>query len=293
MNGRLIHGDCLEEMHKLPNVSIDLVLTSPPYDDMRLYKGSYTFAFESVAIELERVLKPGGHLVWVVADATSKFCETLSSFRQAIFFVERTGLNLLDTMVYYKQNYAPAYPTLRRYANQFEYMFVFSKGHPIVFNPIQRPKARNRDELRAFRQRDGSLKRKLTSGTRDTKDASNVWEYAVGGQQTGHPAVFPDALARDHILSWSNKGDTVLDPFLGSGTTALAAQQLNRRWIGIEREGEYVEIARARLAALPKPSLFGEQPCSTSAKPPTKSSKPPEKKSTPVFGTWSGPPLQS
>ena len=242
----IYHGDCVDVMRTFPEGVIDLTVTSPPYDNLRTYKG-YTFNFEEIAKELYRVTKDGGVVVWVVGDETKQFCESLSSFKQAIYFVETAGFNLLDTMIYYKQNYAPAYPTLRRYANQFEYMFVFSKGKPTTFNPVQRSKVRNKEEKVAYRQRDGSLKRKIKPKGRETKDASNVWEYAVGGNTSGHPAVFPEKLAEDHILSWSNPGDIVLDPMCGSGTTCKMAKLNGRNYIGIDIAEEYVELARRRV----------------------------------------------
>jgi len=242
----IYHGDCVDVMRTFPEGVIDLTVTSPPYDNLRTYKG-YTFNFEEIAKELYRVTKDGGVVVWVVGDETKQFCESLSSFKQAIYFVETAGFNLLDTMIYYKQNYAPAYPTLRRYANQFEYMFVFSKGKPTTFNPVQRSKVRNKEEKVAYRQRDGSLKRKIKPKGRETKDASNVWEYAVGGNTSGHPAVFPEKLAEDHILSWSNPGDIVLDPMCGSGTTCKMAKLNGRNYIGIDIAEEYVEMARRRV----------------------------------------------
>jgi len=235
----------LETMAKMPDNFIDLTVTSPPYDGLRTYNG-YSFPFEEIAKELFRVTKEGGVVVWVVGDETSKFNESGTSFRQALYFKE-IGFNLLDTMIYYKQNYAPAYPTLRRYANQFEYMFVFCKGKPNTFNPIQKEKVRNKEEKVAYRQKDGSLKRKIKEKGRETKDASNVWEFAVGGNLTGHPAVFPEQLANDHIISWSNEGDLVYDPFMGSGTTAKMAILNNRKYIGSEISEEYCKIAEQRL----------------------------------------------
>jgi DNA modification methylase len=245
---KIYNENCLDTMAKMPDNFIDLTVTSPPYDGMRTYNG-YSFLFEKIAKELYRVTKEGGVVVWVVADETKAFCESLSSFKQAIFFVESCRFNLLDTMIYYKQNYAPAYPTLRRYANQFEYMFVFSKGKPNAFNPIQKEKVRNRKEKVAYRQKDGSLKRKIKEKGRETKDASNVWEFAVGGNSTGHPAVFPEALANDHILSWSDENDLIYDPFMGSGTTAKMALLNNRKFVGSEIAKEYCEIAEKRINA--------------------------------------------
>jgi len=247
----IYNENCLDTMARMEDNFIDLTVTSPPYDDLRTYNG-YSFPFEDIAKELLRVTKDGGVVVWVVGDETKKFNESGTSFKQALYFKE-LGFNLLDTMIYYKQNYAPAYPTLRRYANQFEYMFVFSKGRPNTFNPIQKPKVRNKIEKVAYRQKDGSLKRKVKEKGRVTKDASNVWEFAVGGNLSGHPAVFPEKLANDHILSWSNESNLVYDPFMGSGTTAKMAIVNNRRYVGSEMSKEYCEIAEERIN---KPDLF-------------------------------------
>jgi site-specific DNA-methyltransferase (adenine-specific) len=245
----IIEGDCLEVLSSFPAASVDMVLTSPPYDNLRDYKG-YTFNFEGIAKELYRITKLGGVVVWIVGDETINFAESLSSFNQVIFF-SQCGFNLLDTMIYFKENYAPAYPNLRRYANQFEYMFVFSKGKPKTFNPIQCKKVRNKNESMTFRQKDGSLIAKKISKGRETKDASNVWSYPVGGNKTGHPAIFPEQLARDHILSWSNENDIILDPMCGSGTTCVAAKELKRNYIGIEIAQEYANLARERIKNMP------------------------------------------
>jgi len=250
----VIQGDCLDVLRGFPAASIDMVLTSPPYDNLREYKG-YTFNFEGIAKELYRVVKDGGMVVWVVGDETKDFCESLSSFKQAIIFNEM-GFKLLDTMIYYKQNYAPAYPSLSRYANQFEYMFVFSKGKPKTFNPIQKEKVRMANGLSTFSKKDGSkVVKYVDRNKRETKDASNVWEYPMSSKNQNHPAVFPEQLARDHILSWSNENDIILDPMCGSGTTCFAAKELKRNFIGIEIAPEYVTLARQRIKNLP-PKLF-------------------------------------
>lgn len=243
---QIICGDNVEVMRQMPDKCIDLTVTSPPYDNLRTYNG-FSFNFEEVAQELYRITKDGGVVVWVVGDETKRFCESLTSFKQAMFFVEDCRFNLLDTMIYYKQNYAPAYPNLKRYANQFEYMFVFSKGRPNAFNPLRVPKIENRNGMSGFRQRDGSIKRKKITTEGDTKEASNVWSYAVGFKSLGHPAPFPEQLAKDHIISWSNPGDLVFDPFLGSGTTAKMALLTGRNYLGCDISEEYCEIARRRV----------------------------------------------
>lgn len=246
LTNKLYLGDCNNIMSNFPDNSIDLIITSPPYDNLRDYKG-YTFNFKEIAVKIYKILKNGGILVWIIGDETKNFCESLTSFKQAIFFVEKCGFNLLDTMIYYKYNYKPITILTKRYDNRFEYMFIFSKGKPKTFNPIQRKRVRNKKEKKAFRLKNGSFKRKVVNVTKKTKKSSNVWMYALGGNKFNHPAVFPEKLAKEHILSWSNENDIVLDPFTGSGTTCYMAQKLNRKYIGIEINEEYIKIASIRL----------------------------------------------
>lgn len=246
-------GDCLEVMKTMLNDSIDLTVTSPPYDNLRTYNG-YTFDFEGIAQELYRVTKQGGIVVWVVADATIKGSETGTSFRQALGFMD-AGFNLHDTMVFRKKNPIPQIYR-KRYNNEFEYMFVFSKGPVTTHNPIMVPCLHAGLELGSTTYKNYSKKeqtrKKLANPVKDEKVKGNVWEYVVGKNKEDqeakdHPAPFPAQLARDHILSWSNEGDTVLDCFLGSGTTGKMAKQLNRNFIGIEISQEYLEIAKERI----------------------------------------------
>ena len=247
---KIYNENCIDTMAKMPDGFVDLTVTSPPYDSLRDYKG-YSFSFENIAKELFRVTKDGGVVVWIVADETKNFCESLSSFRQAIFFVEHCGFNLLDTMIYHKSNYAPAYPTLRRYANTFEYMLILSKGKPKTFNPIQQEKALKgyKNKKSYFRQKDGSQLLKFIDCDRETKDAENVWTVCPTKAKSAgdHPAVFPEQLANDHIISWSNENDIVYDPFMGSGTTAKMAILNKRNWVGSEISKEYCKIAEKRI----------------------------------------------
>jgi len=225
---------------------------------MRDYKG-FSFDFESVAKELARVTKDGGIIVWIVGDQTKDFCESLSSFKQAIFFVEQCGMRLLDTMIYQKS--AGPFPGVMRYPSRFEYMFVFSKGKPKTFNPIKDVFSKRGGETRSrssARQKDGSLK-KVDFFYIYPKFSTrpNVWLYKVGKNNDtkdkialAHPARFPEQLAEDHIISWSNKGDIIYDPFMGSGTTAKMARKHQRYYIGSEIASDYCKIAEARLAAM-------------------------------------------
>ena len=248
----IYHGDCLDIMPTLADKSVDLTVTSPPYDNLRTYNGNSQFDFEGIAKELFRVTKDGGVVVWVVGDETKDFCESLSSFKQAIFFVEHCGFKLLDTMIYHKTKYAPAYPSLRRYANTFEYMFVFAKGRPKTFNPVQsEKKVKNyKNKTSYFRRADGSQIKKIIDCDRETKDAEAVWDICpTKDPEAGdHPGVFPTILATNHILSWSNEGDTVLGPFAGSGTTGVACLNTGRKFILIEKDAGYCEIIKNRIA---------------------------------------------
>lgn len=250
----IICGDNVEVMQTLPDACIDLVVTSPPYDNLRTY-GGHSWDFYGVADQLWRIIKPGGVVVWVVNDATVNGSETGTSFRQALHFMD-IGFRLHDTMIW--QRLCP-FPESTRYHPSFEYMFVFSHGQPNTFNAIkdrQTSTGGAESVSRMERQADGSVRRPLREFVRNEIGSRlNIWNVKAGwGQSTkdkqafDHPAIFPEALARDHILSWSNEGDIVLDPFSGSGTTAKMAKHNGRRYIGIEVNPKYCEIAKKRLA---------------------------------------------
>lgn len=249
----LLLGDCLEVLKQGPDNSVDLVVTSPPYDNLRTYNNSLAWDFEGIAKELYRVIKPGGVVVWVVGDQTVAGSETGTSFKQALFFKE-IGFNIHDTMVWDKGS-CP-FQHANRYPNTFEYMFVFSKGAPKTTNLIKDRKNKHAGVPvhGTARQTDGSTQALSTAQTskviKDYGARWNVWAIIPNkANTTGHPAVFPLQLANDHILSWSNPGDVVMDPFLGSGTTGIAATQSGRQFIGIEKEPNYFAIAKARIEA--------------------------------------------
>ena len=241
--------DALETMKKFSNNFIDLTVTSPPYDGLRLYSG-YSFDFENIAKELFRVTKNGGVIVWVVGDQTKDGSESGTSFRQALFFKE-CGFNLHDTMIYEKLNYIPL--THNRYEQCFEYMFVLSKGKPKTFNPILIPcknagqmnnhkSEKHYEDSHSMRKRDGDVQ------VNEFKIHSNKFIYTVGsGDRTKHNAPFPEKLAEDNILTWSNENDLVYDPFMGSGTVAKMALLNKRNYIGSEISQEYFDIIVVRL----------------------------------------------
>ena len=247
---QIICGECSQVMSTFPNNSIDLTVTSPPYDNLRIYNG-YEFNFEAIAQQLYRVTKEGGVVVWVVGDATVNGSETGSSFKQALHFKE-IGFNLHDTMIYQKKRWTPL--SHNRYEQVWEYMFVFSKGKPTTFNPIMRKNESIR-KLIGTKRHDGNKLQQLHGAGNYVKNQSievNIWPIANGnnGQSSDtftHPAVFPEELVIKHILSWSLEGNVVLDPFIGSGTTALAAIKLNRNYIGIDISQGYCDLAEQRI----------------------------------------------
>lgn len=259
---RIYNENCVETMARMPDGFIDLTVTSPPYDDLRAYNG-YSFDFGAVVENLYRVTAEGGAVVWVVCDKTVNGDETGTSFRQALGFKEM-GFKLWDTEIFAKNNPIPG-DCGDRHRNVFEYMFVLTKGAPKTFNPIEVPAINPGKAFEQFRlERNG---RNYYRGanpivTGATRKAANIFYYSVGvnGDDFGafnHPAVFPEQLAKDRIASWSNPSDLVYDPFMGSGTTAKAAHQLGRRWIGSEISAEYVELANKRLEPyLMQESLF-------------------------------------
>jgi DNA modification methylase len=251
----LIHDDCIEAMKRMDEGSFDLTVTSPPYDNLRTYEGSLVWnedVWKEVLSQLYRVTKQGGVVVWVVGDATIKGSETGTSFKQALYAME-CGFNLHDTMIWQKVP-VPYDPKCNRYWQGFEYMFVLSKGKPKC-NYIKVPcKGAGKSKAGDYGQRhsDGSTRVDRHSNDRvikDTKVKDNIWFSCQSRGSKDHPATFPEQLAHDHIISWSNEGDTVFDPFMGSGTTGLAAQRLNRSFIGIEKVEKYYDLAKERIGS--------------------------------------------
>lgn len=247
-------GDCLEVMSNFQSELVDLTVTSPPYDNLRTYAGTLEWNFEifqQVANELYRITKKGGVVVWIVGDATVKGSETGMSFKQALYFKE-IGFKLHDTMIYNRK----AMPNqAKRYSQDFEYMFILTKENILKFNPLlEKCTYAGVGTSPTSRGKDGKLVGKGRRIIKDTKKKSNVWFYTAGvGKSTKdafaheHPAIFPEKLAEDHILSWSNEEDIVFDPFMGSATTAKMALLNNRRFIGIEKVTEYFELSEKRI----------------------------------------------
>ena len=252
----LLQGDCLELMKNIRDLSVDLTVTSPPYDNLRTYNGNisqWSFdKFKQIAKELYRITAHGGVVVWIVADATIKGSETGTSFRQALWFKD-CGFNLHDTMIWEKPN-SGSVGSLNRYEQTTEHMFVLSKGKPKTANIIcDKPNKRSGEiQCGSIRQADGKTRKTSQYGKKPVNEFGrrhNVWMVSpeMSNQKRCHPAQFPEQLAHDHIISWSNKGDTVLDCFMGSGTTGVACVNTKRNFIGMEIDPQYFEIAKKRI----------------------------------------------
>lgn len=262
MTINLMQGDCLEHMKEMSDGAVDLTVTSPPYDNLRSYNGNNEewgeHVWKEVIRELHRVTTFGGVVVWVVGDATIKGSETGTSFKQALWAME-CGFRLHDTMIYHKNGLPKNH---NRYEQDFEYMFVFSKGKPKTFNPIRIPCKYPEAEgsrVNSFFSKTDELNRSARSGKQRKpvgvdKIKGNIWYITTGkGHSTldteafKHPAIFPERLAHDHIVSWSNECDVVFDPFMGSGTTGKMAVLAKRKFIGIELDEGYFDIATQRI----------------------------------------------
>lgn len=244
---KIYNENCLETMAKMPDNFIDLTVTSPPYDNLRDYKG-YSFDFESIAKELYRVTKEGAIVIWIVNDSKVNGSKTLTSFKQALYFKE-IGFNMHDVMFWKKSTFNAPKPNV--YHNVIEYIFVLSKGKPKTFNPIIDRKNihSGRDVNPTIRYSDGRTEKRTTKTINEFGKRFNIWEISEvkNNKEKSHPAPFPEKLANDHIISWSNEGDLVYDCFAGSGTTAKMAILNNRNWIASEMSSEYCEIIKERI----------------------------------------------
>lgn len=251
---KLIQGDCAEEIKKITTNSIDLTVTSPPYDNLRTYNGNNDKwgenVWRAVIWDLFRVTKEGGVVVWVVGDSTVKGSETGTSFKQALYAME-VGFRLHDTMIWNKGSFTN--PSSNRFHQVFEYMFVWSVGKPKTYNEILERKNKYIGKRGASgRNKDGERKKGFSEVKREFGNLFNIWDISVGGGisykgKCKHPAVFPEKIASNHIKAWSNEGDTVLDPFMGSGTTGAAANKLGRDFVGIEIDNQYFKDAKERI----------------------------------------------
>lgn len=265
---KIIYGDNLDILNFIPDNYIDMILTSPPYLDLRKYEG-INYNFGKISFELNRILKPGGILVWVEGDKTENGNETDNCFEHALYFKNNIGMLRWDTMIYWRHS---PFPANVRYNQEFEYMFIFTKGTPKTFNPLMQQKSnksfkknyasssvRNAINGETKKYNKNAIERLEKSNNNLERIRGNIWYiptgYMVSANDTiafEHPAIFPEELAKDHILSWSNENDIILDCFNGSGTTTKMAKMLNRNYIGIDISENYCKIAENRLNSVEK-----------------------------------------
>ena len=244
---KIYNENCLDTMSRMKDNFIDLTVTSPPYDDLRTYKG-FEFDWKKVIKELYRTTKEGGVVVWIVGDATIKASETGTSFKQALYAIQ-CGFKLHDTMIWNKGGFTAVGALKTRYAQVFEYMFVFVKGKLKTFNPLKDRLNKNQTGtfLKNKRLADGTMGEVGKYGQRNKYGQRfNIWKLA-NTDRSKHPAIFPEKLVKDHIISWSNENDLVYDPFMGSGTTAKMSLVNNRNYIGSEVSEDYCKIAEKRI----------------------------------------------
>jgi site-specific DNA-methyltransferase (adenine-specific) len=251
---KIICGDAVEELKKIPNNSIDILVTSPPYDGIRKYNG-FNYDLHATGKEIYRVLKDGGVAIMVIQDQTKNFGKTLTSFRTIVDWVDNIGFKLFETVIYRKYGAEGAWWN-KRFRVDHEYMPIFLKG--------ERPQYFNKDPLKIPSKHGGKTMTgggtRLTNGIRiptraitinPMKCRGTIWEYMTAGDGTRlkhkHPATFPDKLPYDFIQCFCPPNGVVLDPFIGSGTTALAAIELDRNYIGIDISKEYCDLARRRI----------------------------------------------
>ena len=259
---KIIQTDCISGMKTMGTESVDLCVTSPPYDNLRSYNDSSAWNFDTfkdVAEELYRVMKVGGVVVWVIGDACIKGSETGSSFKQVLHFMQ-LGFLLHDTMIYEKNGSPfPARRNGNRYSQIFEYMFILSKSKKpktanLLCDKPNRWAGYTHFGKGSIRQKDGTLKERQIKPIPEYSPRNNIWKYNTGKNYSTkdavafeHPAIFPEGLAKDHILTWSKENDLVLDPFMGSGTTAVACMETNRKYIGFEIDPTYYDVCQRRI----------------------------------------------
>lgn len=253
---RITTADCVAATKKLASESIDLSVFSPPYDSIRDYKKGWVFDYAALGCNLYAATKPGGVCAVVIGDGTKNFAKSLTSFKLAVDWCEGAGWRLFEACIYQRHGNPGAW-WKQRFRVDHEYVLLFFRGdRPKTFNkePLMTP-AKHAGKIYSGTDRltNGGLKKIAPKAVAEMKCRGTVWSYPTSnteGNRTKlqHPATFPDALAEDLILCFSQPGDLVLDPMCGSGTTCVMALKNNRRTIGIDINPDYCDLARRRVA---------------------------------------------
>ncbi len=250
---KIILSDCRDGMAALSNECIPFTLTSPPYDGLRTYDGLADWNFMDVAKELYRITMQGGVVVWVVQEQIIDGSESGETSRQRLAFAN-IGFRLHHTMVMGKLGGIQF--SSNRYGRPLEYAFILSKGPPRYFNPLRDRPNKEAGRVKVFlnRNRDGSFAPVKRTQVHPYGLRGSIWFYPTGKNNSAkedyafeHPALMPEQMAEDDILSWTKVGDLVFNPFAGAGTALKMALLNHRSYLGFEINPKYVEIARRRL----------------------------------------------
>jgi DNA modification methylase len=241
-------------LKKLPDNCIDIVVTSPPYDRIRDYNG-FECNLHNIGEQLSRVLKDGGIIVMVIQDQTKDFGKSLTTFRTILDWCDNFNLKLFETVIYKKHGAEGAWWT-KRFRVDHEYIPVFLKGKRPAYFTKEHLKIPSKHAGKtmtgcATRLTNGSTLKSKKLKINPTKCRGTIWDYVTCGDggklKHEHPATFPDKIPVDFIETFCPPGGIVLDPFMGSGTTALAALNLGRNFLGFDISNEYVSLANKRV----------------------------------------------
>lgn len=246
--------DCVEGMKELKDNSIDVIVTSPPYDSLRTYNG-FSVDLHATGEQIFRVLKDGGICAMVIQDQTSNFGKSLTSFRTIVDWCDNIGFKLFENVIYHKNGTEGAWWKYR-FRVDHEYIPLFLKGKkPAYFNkePLKIPSKHGGKTMTGSgnRKTNGELTETVRREINPMKCRGTVWDYMMAGDKNPlkrkHPAVFPDQIPIDIITCFCPEQGIVLDPFMGSGSTAVAAAKLGRHFVGFDICEEYVDLAYQRL----------------------------------------------
>lgn len=258
MKTRLIKGDCLERMKEIESGSVDLVVTSPPYAKQRNYNGAaaddYIDFISPIIVECSRVISGSGSIIINIKEHVDKGQRDLYVFKLIIHIVEVLGLKFVDEYIWVKTNPFPT-GAKTRFKDGYERCLHFTKGKH-DFYPEQCLVKSNSKWLASEKKRNNKGEHNTSNGSgmnmskriaTDMVRPSNVITGTSSNLNIGHPAVYPEYLPEFFIKATTLVEGTVLDPFMGSGSTGIAAKNLNRNFIGIELDDNYFEIAKKRI----------------------------------------------
>ena len=259
---KLITGDNISVLKRFPDNSVDLVFTSPPYDSQRTYKGFPPVDFIALGHELYRVIKPNAPIVFVIQDGIHRKRRTATTARLIVDMVDTCGLHLWECFIAHKTSTIPVKKEgAVRCKTDHEFVPIFTKGDNENIKTFNVPEVNIR-WLNTYKEanivdRLGNRKLQKIHSTAKTRVKGTIWNYAPSAVYANrlkykHPAVFPNQFARDFIETFTNPGDLVLDPFSGSGTTAIEAYKLYRFYAGIDISKEYTAIASELIGEIPR-----------------------------------------